>query len=670
MANIKIIEKTEFQDRSVDTSTWKTVLVDNIEPKYRELYLKKKSAIDIYFKNTYSLREISEQTGVHENEIRRYVKRCLSLDAKGEIWGYRGLVPHKRLRNYERNDFGDIKDVKLTGVFNLLLDKYPRLKEKIINTYFDKDKKVINDPFITPKYLHKKFIKWCKSEGINEHEYPFNTENQAKKSLYRYLEKLENEYFSEAAKRRGEHIQIHANSTGIGNNSNHSINRPFQRVQFDGHKIDAIFSITFTTPEGDEVTKVIDRLWLLAIMDVATRNILGYHISLNKEYSSFDVLHCIKKAIVPKQKMKLTITGLKYPEDLGYASMKIPETQWALWDELLYDNAKANLSENVRTKLTQIVGCSINAGPVKMPERRGLIERFFGVLEENGYHRLPNTTGSNSQDPRRNNAEEKAVKYQISVEHLEEITEILIANYNLTPHEGVNNFKPLEVMKQRIERGMYPRVMAAEQQNEVMFLSLTTQRTIKGSLNSGRRPYIYYEGVEYRNEVLSRSPALVGKKLDLLINVDDLRIIRAFLSDDSEFGVLTAAGKWGIRPHTLQTRKEINRLKTNKLIHFTQSDDPIEIYQRFLAQNALNKKSDRTRLAKQRNLEKKFDECQEKDNLESQTDNLQLELEKVPSRNLSTKVKNLKIPLTAEQEEKQKRIDILKKSKAFKTYNF
>lgn len=670
MANIKIIEKLEFQDGNVDTSAWKMVLIDNINPMQRELFLQRKKAIDLYFKNIYTLNEISEQTDIHENEIRRCVKRCLSIDNNGEIWGYRALLPYKRLKDYERNNFGDIENTKLTGAFSLLLDRYPRLKEKIINTYFYKDKKVINDPMITPKYLHRKFIKWCQEEGIKEHEYPFNTKDRSKKSLYRFIKKMENEYFSDTAKRKGQDIHIHANSTGIGSNSNNTIVRPFHRVQFDGHKIDAIFSITFTTPEGDEITKVMDRVWLLAIIDVATRTILGYHICLNKEYSSYDVLHCIKNAIIPKQKMKLTIPELKYPDGLGYASMQIAETHWALWDEFLYDNAKANLAENVRTKLTQVVGCSVNAGPVKMPERRGLIERFFGILEENGYHRLPSTTGSNPQDPRRNNPDEKAIKYCISVEHLEEITEILIANYNLTPHEGISNFKPLEVMKQRIERGLYPRAMAAEQQRDVMFLSLTTQRVIKGSVYSGRRPYIYYEGVEYRNDVLSRSPDLVGKKLDLLVNVDDLRIIRAFLSDGSEFGLLTATGKWGIRPHTLQTRKEINKLKSNKLIHFTQSDDPIEIYQRFLAKSALAKKSDRTKIAKLRNKDKANQSSEEIPN--TTLSNTSAAGQAVDIKGIVNIIKssNMKVLVENVQEERQRKIEELKKSKAYKTYNF
>ncbi|MFB8734746.1 hypothetical protein ACEQPO_15075 [Bacillus sp. SL00103] len=118
----------------------------------------------------------------------------------------------------------------------------------------------------------------------------------------------------------------------------------------------------------------------------------------------------------------------------------------------------------MRDRLTQVIGCSVNAGPVRTPERRGIIERFFRTLEENGYHKLSTTTGSHPKDPIRKNAEQKAIKYRISAAHLEEITEVLIANYNGTPNEGVNNLTPLEAIEQRLSRGMNIRQIPEEKE--------------------------------------------------------------------------------------------------------------------------------------------------------------------------------------------------------------
>lgn len=642
MSNIK--EKIIIS-QNIDISKWKKVLIDNLSSKNKEVFMRRKEAVELYITTEKSTNEIVELTGLHRNEIVRLVKRCLYTDEKGEIYGFTALIPYKRIVNYSRNSINDSD--KYTGAFSLLLEDYSDVKERIIDLYLNRSKVKIKEKSKKISYIYKEFLKACKKKGILETEYPFNTEDKGRRSFYRYIKEIDNKYDSKSVKRSGKDIARHYNSTGIGTVSNSQIIRPFERVEFDGHKIDAIFSITYKTLEGDEITETLSRLWLLVIIDVSTRAIIGYHICLNKEYSSYDVLQCIKKSIFPKKKMDFSISGFKYPESGGYTSLKIPETKWALWNEFSYDNAKANLAKIVREKLTQVVGCSVNAGPVKMPERRSFVERFFNTLEEHGYHRLANTTGNNPKDPRRDNPDKKAVEYKISVKHLEEITEVLIANYNETPHNGINGFSPLEVMQQRINRGLIPRTMSKEKQDEIVFLSLHEKRTIKGNKNSGKRPFIYYEGVEYRNEVLSRSPDLIGTKLTLLVNIDDLRVIKAFLPDGSEFGLLTATGKWGIRAHSLQLRKQINKLKRNKLIHFNNSDDPIEIYHNYLIETSQNNKSNRNKLA---TLESKVEKCE-------------VNTKKIKDLN------DYRQKFNSEDEDKQDEIDRFKKLKSFKTYN-
>jgi putative transposase len=599
MPKKRIIESEHILREHLDITTWPTVLIDNLSTEDQVVYLSRKQAVELYLRNDLTIKEITEKTGIDDSSLRRLVRRCLEFDPTGNIWGYRALIPRKRVNDYVRKEMPGTNNtsVKMTGAFLLLLQKYPVIKEKIDKLYLGTDKTSVQEPVIRVKHLHKKFLDECRKVGLTIHEYPFNTTHLARRSLERYVKKLEQQNFTKAARRYGDEAAQIARSTGILNQNAPMIIRPFERVQFDGHRIDAVLAISFRTPEGDEIVEIMDRIWLLVIIDVATRVVIGYHLSLNKEYSASDVLHCVKNAIVPKTAMKLTIPGLKYHESGGFTSATIPETEWALWDELLYDNDKANLASVVNERLTQIVACAVNAGPVSLPVRRGYIERFFGTLEENGFHRLPNTTGSRPGDPRRQKPEEKAIKYRITVDQLEELTDVMISDYNGTPHEGLNNLSPLEVMKQRIERGYLPRIMPEEQRRDTHFLSLHAQRSVKGNIQDGRRPSIFYEGVEYRSDVLSRSPNLIGMKLDLIINTEDLRVIRAYLTDGSEFGTLTAAGKWGISPHTLQIRKQINKLRSQKLLHYTSADDPIECYHRYLEEKAKSNKTSRNKLA-------------------------------------------------------------------------
>jgi putative transposase len=529
------------------------------------------------------------------------------------IWGYRGLVPQKNLASYQRKtSLESGSKSNLTGAFQLLLSKYPSIQETIHDYYFRKKEKSVTEPIVRTKHLHKRFIDACRNAGITLQEYPLNTKYLAKRSLYRYVEKLEYENIKDAALRYGQETSRRLKQTISGQKND--IERPFQRVEFDGHIIDIILAIKFKNIHGDEFIEVMERIWLLTIIDVATRVVLGYHICLQMKYAASDVLECIRNAVIPWHPKILTIPGLKIPENGGFHSNAIPQTEWALWDEFSFDNDKANLAEVVTSRLTDIVGCHVNPGPVSTPERRGIIERFFGLLEDNGYHRLPNTTGSNPSDPSRRNPEKKAKQYEITIDQLEQLTEVLIANYNREPHSGLGYLSPLEVMEQRImQRDMLPRVMPDEQRNEVDFLSYTTPRTISGSIKYGKRPYITFLGVPYRNEVLSRSFGLIGEKINLLVNIMDLRVVRAYLSDGSEFGYLTATGKWGITPHTLQMRKQINQLITRKILYITNVDDPIECLQRYLEEEAIKKKKPRNQLESLRRYQQQSKEKNNED---------------------------------------------------------
>ena len=82
-----------------------------------------------------------------------------------------------------------------------------------------------------------------------------------------------------------------------------------------------------------------------------------------------------------------------------------------------------------------------------------------------------------------------------------------------------------------------------------------------------------------------------------MVNIEDLRSVQAYLQDGSEFGTLSASGKWGVSPHELKTRKFINKLRNRKIIHVVSEDDPIEILQRHLESESKKIKSARNTLS-------------------------------------------------------------------------
>ncbi len=561
---------------------WPTVLEDNVKPEYLELYLNRKAAVQAYINTDTSLPAICQKYGLYRSDFYRLLNRCLLLHADGRPFGFRALIPHFR-----------VEKKKLTK-FETLLVKYPKLRECLEKDFLNKKKKgELREFNMSLKKIHQHFVQNCIKLGIDLNDYPLNTKTKAKKSVERYLNNLKDTHFISSVAKFGDEATMKAKNTGsvLSESEITNIIRPLERVEFDGHKIDASIAVIYTTPEGDQVIDTINRIWILSIIDVATRSILGYHLCLNQEYSSDDVLMCIRNAIKPWGPMQLTIPSLEYQEDAGLPSFIIPEMQYAIWDELCYDNAKANLANIVQETLKNFVGCSVNAGPVATPVRRAFIERFFNTLETNGYQRLISTTGNGPNDPRRRkNSNEIATDYEILVDHMYEITDVLIAEYNATPHSSLTGLTPLQVLKQRIDRGMYINALPIDKRDEFLFFTQKVKRTVRGNITKGIRPYIFYEGVRYVNDLLVNTYSLVGKKIILAVNVDDIRYVKAYFENGSELGILIATGKWGLRHHSLRERKSINRLKNNGEIYINVSEDPIEIYHNYLMKNAKNKK--------------------------------------------------------------------------------
>lgn len=626
MSRKRIFDIVNLDPIYLDINNWPIVNVLELKGEKLKVYRNRERAVSLYMQNNASLQEIKEETGIDAKEVRDFVRRCLTYDPKSNIiWGFRALIPSKRISEYKRKqktNNNSQKPLGLNGAFKDLLRNYPEIDKIIIAAYLRRRDANVKRPKLSGDEIHRLFLKQCEYEGIGLHQYPFNTEDKAFRSLYRYFKEIDHRYYSEAVKLYGEKSAKSARYRGNKTDDELILNRPYQRVQFDGHKIDAMFTITFTTPEGDTITEVIERIWLLVIVDVATRAILGHHLCLNKEYNLDDVLHCIRNSIIPYEKIEFTIPGLSYHQAGGIPSAEIPEAAWALWNEFSIDNGKPNLANQVKDRLYQVVECTVNPGPVDTPEVRGIIERLFRSLEVMGYHKLVSTTGSNPSDPIRNNPEHQAKKYDISISDLEELTHVLISDYNGIPHSGVRNLTPLQVMKQRIERGMEPRLLEPEKRKEAIFFSLQTKRKINGDITQGKRPFIYFEGVPYRNDVLSNSTNLVGQELTLLVNTDDIRTIRAFFSDGSELGYLRAYGIWGITPHSLRTRKAINKLKKDRKIFFNQYQNPFEIYHEYITQKAKTNKGQRNKLAQyQRELQaaEKERETREFENMETQT---------------------------------------------------
>lgn len=658
-------KKISFRRNNLDPSikdwnNWATVDPSLLREEDREKYKVRENAIIAYLSDI-SMTDIRLEFGLSRHEVIRLVKRCIALHNDGRMYGFRALIPYNRQKDYERSAESNNSNFTKggdSGELARLFDRYPYIKEEVDDLFLKKVKNgKVHEARIPIKSIHKRFITACRSAGLKANSYPFSVKQLGEIALWNYLKKLFNETQLQATKARFGKDAARTLKTEMNSGSGSTpILRPYQRVEFDGHLIDAFFTVNIPSVYGGTIELVLDRIWLLLIIDVFTRAVLGYHLSLNKNYNEDDVLICVKNAVTPWKPKILHISGLKYSELGGFPSGVFNELKWALWDELAYDNAKANLSIRVRDRLTSVINCSVNAGPVETPERRPFVERFFGVLEENGYHRLPSTTGSHTNDIRRDNPEQKALAYHISFEHLEELTEVMIANYNGTPHSGIGYRTPLEYLGYFINSdNILPRQLPNHQHRNLELLNIQVTRIVRGGRKMGRTPYINFEGVKYRNDILSRTYDLVGSKLTLVVDTSDIRSVKAILPSGAEFGTLTAQGIWGRSPHTLEMRKAILSLKNRRLLHYTETDDPIQVYLDYLSKNAKKSKTTRSKIAAIQRVQK----------LEKINKEETIIISTTPKKSKNPKVKNASEEMIQDQKSK-----IEKKLPKLKTFTY
>ena len=82
-----------------------------------------------------------------------------------------------------------------------------------------------------------------------------------------------------------------ASGTGI----NRPVHNPFDRIEMDAHKLDGRFVVMIPQLDGGWSPRLIHRLWVIVLLDVASRAVIGYHLSLRLEVNKEDVIAAISK---------------------------------------------------------------------------------------------------------------------------------------------------------------------------------------------------------------------------------------------------------------------------------------------------------------------------------------------------------------------------------------
>ncbi len=574
---------------ALDLSAWPEFDANALTPSQRQAFVARRRAIEMYCQYA-AIGDIESQTGVDRSQLYRMLNRCAQTHDDGRLFGYRALVRYSRVAQYERvarlQVFPPGGSRGTAGSFKTLLQAHPTLADWIDRQI--QEKRIALSQITTDdglrirlrglKSLHLNFLRECRGVNLRANDYPFNTERMGIRSLGSYAHDRCLQTFARSA-----HLAGATHLKGLP--ADLPINAPpaqhvLDVVEFDGHRLDIRLKVVVRDPLGFEQEFEIERVWLLVIIDVCTRAVLGYHVSLNREYSGYDVIRTIEAALEPHRKRDFSLSGVGYGPLGGFPSDKLPELGYATWQWFKLDNAKANLSGDVRHALAEFIGCFIDAGPAHTPDDRPYIERFFGSVAATLSSRLPGYTGSNARDLRRALADPKGnLRLYVSLNELEELLEAALAAYNATPHHGLNGRTPLEAIEYSLHgRGTMLNWLPAAKRKTLCLMHTPRLATVRGYLHQGQRPHINFHGVRYTNALLASTAVFLGQELRLYYNSKDLRTVRAFAADGAEIGVLKAQGAWGEIAHDLKLRQEILRQRGKKRLSSALSQEFLSQY--------------------------------------------------------------------------------------------
>jgi putative transposase len=188
---------------------------------------------------------------------------------------------------------------------------------------------------------------------------------------------------------------------------------PLALVQIDHTLVDVIVV--------DSITRApIQRPWLTLAIDVWSRCVVGFHLSLEAP-SATSVALCISHAVLPKS---------------PWLAAREIEAEWpvhGLFTRLHLDNGKDFHSEALRRGCEQY-GIAIDYRPVRTPHYGGHIERLIGTMMGK-VHLLPGTTFSNIADKGKENPEKTAA---MTIDELERwLVQAITGLYHRTVHRAL-----------------------------------------------------------------------------------------------------------------------------------------------------------------------------------------------------------------------------------------
>ncbi len=577
-----------------DTSKWRMVDTSGMSVDDAARFERLMPAVENYLRNG-KLRAAADSAQLSADALLDQVNRCLKLHPDGGIVGWAALIRGLRLSGYKRMSplpqGPNASRRGASGAFQRFLNENPSIKKILddaIRTGIGHSK--ARSAFTPFKTIWRKFVEVVEAR-IPPDQYPRNQKSFARRSVERYARNTINNDAAALSLAVGKAVKS-AGQVGNGHWSFDLNTAPLDLVGVDAHHVDCFGMIEVEGPAGPQLIPI-ERLWIYAVIDAESRAVCGYAASYRTEPTASQIELALDMATKPWQPLPLKMGNVRYKEGAGFPTGCVDGFVFAP-AALRMDSAMQSFANRIVHRVRRRFGCALSWSAVGAWYHNDTIERFFGLLERFGLHRLPTSVGSGPTDPRRTDGATAAVKLKVTWQELLDLLDIAIAEYNAKAQSGLGHRSPLEVLRDHFDRSRQRFVPRPQIPPTLLTPRLGVEietHTVRGSCRAGnlKRPYVQLDKATYTNPALAAQFALIGRPIVLHVYEEDMRTVEAFLEDGTYLGLLSVREKgWRRTKHSRDLRKQINRMRDARELLDTRDGDYVEDFLEYLALKALS----------------------------------------------------------------------------------
>ena len=541
-------------------------------------YLRREKAMRMYLAWR-PVREVLDTAGISAQRWSELVKRCGRPQPDGSIVGLQGLAPGAYQAPRERRALiVPSRDPRAgySGAFQMFMRSHPQTEQRLVAYLNAIGPKALRPNRVDFRGIHRAFLRICREQGIQEDQYPLNTEERCRRALRLWIDR------AYLPKHSGRLIHLEAGpdaaaqaSFGQGSGTAEGCSEPYSDWVLDEVSVDVFARYELPSPHGDWDELDLPRFTQIRMRERGVGTTLSLRAVFAKQVNADDVALLFWDAINGPPAVPEAVPGLKPIDGAGYPSVAIPELRFAIPRRVYLDNALSHLSFHVQYICTKLLGAEMIIGAPGTPHDRADIESENAVQARNLLHQLPATAGTGPKDQVRKRAA-VPLEGRLRAVEVEHAMDVHARNRNALPTAGAFHISALERLRRQLASGVLKPVHLAPEKRHAYFFSAPRRVQVKEDRKRGTRPFINYLYVRYGGPVLVNAFDLVGGFLLLRADLRNLRTIMLFRLDGTLLGPVQALGKWGTFAHDARMRRLFGVLKRRGELGERADDAPLE----------------------------------------------------------------------------------------------